>query len=167
MACPYQDCSGESWHVWYWGWYRRLEGSIPLDLDRVCGDIPLRRFLCKLCGRTFSWRPIFLVYGHRLAVVTYQQNLKNWALNKPGPSASWYELGVGGRKSFLRKIRLRLPSLLRQLGCSGPAPPHEPLLWFALRRSSRQLNPDLLPAQFLCLAMARCPNGSFFRLTCP
>lgn len=165
--CPYEDCGSS--HVWFWGWYERLEGSIPLDFDKVCGPIPLRRFFCTKCTRTFSWRPAFLVFAHRLAAVTYQQCLKNWALGKKRCSAGWHELGAGGQKSFLRKVRRRLLALLHRLGCSLPPDSDGRRLWFALRRTAARLNHRgdnaCQSIHVLCLSLARHPDGTLYRLS--
>ncbi len=168
--CPYEGCDGDSCHIWYWGWYERLEGGIPLEFDRVCGPIPLRRFFCTKCSRTFSWRPNFLVYAHRLAAVTYQQCLKNWALGKRRSSAGWYELGAGGQKSFLRKVRRRLLSLLHRLGSAWPPDPDRRTLWFAFQRgAARQRwaggDNSRQSIHILCMALARHPEGTLYRLS--
>ena len=168
-ACPYQGCDGESRHVWYWGWYERLEGSIPLDADQVCGSIPLRRFYCSKCTRTFSWRPAFLAYAHRLAAVTYQRCLKNWALGRERSSKDWYELGAGGQKAFLRKVRRQLLWLLQRLGSALPTAPDRCVLWYTLRhKSKQQMNPSDPHRQtihLLCIALARRPDGALYRLS--
>ena len=168
-ACPYQGCDGESCHVWYWGWYERLEGGIPLEVDQVCGAIPLRRFYCSKCGRTFSWRPAFLVYARRLAAVTYQQCLKNWALGRKRTSSGWYELGASGQKAFLREVRRQLLSLLQRLGSALPAEPDPFFLWFSLRRKAAQdRNRGNLSRQsihLLCIALARRADGALYLLS--
>ena len=165
--CPYEDCG--SCHVWYWGWYERLEGSIPLEFDKVCGPIPLRRFFCTHCGRTFSWRPAFLVYAHHLAAATYQQCLKNWALGKERSSGGWYELGAGGQKSFLRKVRRQLLAMLHRLGSAWPSEPDRRVLWYALRLRAAQQpyqgDASRQSIHILCIALARHPDGTLYRLS--
>lgn len=163
--CPYEDCGCAV--VWYWGWYERRGGSIPLDVDQACGEIPLRRFFCTGCSRTFSWRPAFLVFAHRLAANVYQQCLKNWALGRKRTSTGWHELGPDGQKSFLGKIRRRWLALLHRLGPPLPPSPARRQLWFALQRAVRQLksqNPGFQPVQLLCIALARHPDGTAYRL---
>lgn len=160
--CPYEDCGCAA--VWYWGWYQRREGSVPLDIDRICGEIPLRRFFCTACSRTFSWRPAFLVFAHRLAANAYQQLLKDWALGRRRSSKGWHEPGLDGQKSFLGKIRRRW-ALLQRLSPTLPAEPAPRQLWFVLRRIAGRS--DVLshqPVQILCIALARHPDGTPYRL---
>jgi hypothetical protein len=105
QPCPY--CRSRK--VWYWGWYERKEGKIPYgDGEMPSGAIPLRRFYCPPCVRTFSWRPRFLVFGRPFAAAAYQQAFKEWALERPGPwksrERSWYQLEQSTCKAFFRVL---------------------------------------------------------------
>ena len=94
--CPYPECGRR--RAWYWGWYYREEGkegtTIPYGHDETaCQAIPIRRFYCPQCGRTFSWRPRFLVFGRRHAAAAYQLALQDWVAHRPtGPNPRWWFL---------------------------------------------------------------------------
>lgn len=177
VPCPYEGCGCED--VSYWGWYERKEGSIPYgDGDVVAGPIPIRRFRCSRCGRTFSWRPAFLVFGRRLVSVAYQGAVRAWALGhrrgRRRGGESWHELGMAGRKSLFRRLTRRLDELLGRLDVPGhSSAPDEPTglaagrqrdrvqLWHAARRlahthSSQQHEPRLA-CHLVFLALASHP----------
>ncbi|TRZ48866.1 hypothetical protein D4S03_09120 [bacterium] len=118
QPCPYDGCG--HLFTWYWGWYERKEGRIPYgDGEAASGPIPLRRFYCPKCGRTFSWRPRFLVFGRPFAAVAYQRALDEWAEEKSSVPAlkgpSWYELGQAACEAFLRTLKRQVKSLIHRL----------------------------------------------------
>lgn len=158
QPCPYEDCAGGK--VWYWGWYRGREGKIPLEPDRVCEFIPLRRFQCQGCKRSFSWRPSFLAFGRSLAAIVYARTLKCWCWHRPVPGASdWYELSLVGRKSFYRVLRGRCEELLIRFGVpSGPSDRQQ--MWFLTRRLSA---PSRHSIHALCLLLATPRGGARYR----
>lgn len=177
VPCPYEGCGCQD--VSYWGWYERKEGSIPYgDGDAVAGPIPIRRFRCSRCGRTFSWRPAFLVFGRRLAAVVYQQAVKSWALGgrrgRRQCGESWHELGLAGRKSLFRRLTRRMDELLGRLEVhrrsTGPREPRGPAaerhrdrvqLWHAARRLARTVSSKKRKPRLAChplfLALASHP----------
>lgn len=132
QPCPYEGCRHLT--VWYWGWYERKEGKIPCEgAEGVSGPIPIRRFYCPKCGRTYSWRPRFLVFGRPLAAVAYEQALEPWALGRPveagRDACSWYQLVDAARKALRRLIRNNVDELLKrfrdELELSGSDVPSE------------------------------------------
>ncbi len=107
-------------HVWYWGWYERKEGKIPYgDGEAPSGAIPIRRFYCPKCRRTFSWRPRFLVFGRTFAAVAYQQAFKKWALGHSSSwkqrESSWYQLELSTYKAFCQRLNSTCTVLNEQL----------------------------------------------------
>lgn len=164
--CPYEDCRCAK--VWFWGWHERKEGSIPLDVDEVCGPIPLRRFWCTQCARTFSWRPPFLVFARRLAANAYQQCLKNWALGRRGSSSEWHELSSSGRKSFLARVSRVGRALLQRLSPGLLCEPDRRRIWFILRCTAARLRRNdsfRQPIHVLSLSLARHPDGTCYLLS--
>jgi len=116
QPCPY--C--RTLHVSYWGWHERKEGKIPYGDGGVpSGAIPIRRFYCPKCRRTFSWRPRFLVFGRPFAAVAYQQAFKKWALRDSSlwkhRESSWYQLELSTYKAFCRKLNSTCAVLIEQL----------------------------------------------------
>ena len=148
--CPYEDCG--SHEVWFWGWFRRKGGAIPLDFDEVADSIPIRRFKCQTCLRCFSWRPPFLAFARRYAAVTYQRALKAIALSRTLSRGSWYEVGLAGFKSFRQALQ---PHRLAQRLSDWPVKDW-PKLWFWLRHRARTApEPSQLAIHILCLGLAR------------
>lgn len=158
--CPYEGCGSD--HVWFWGWFERKGGAVPLDIDEVAEAIPIRRFQCQACGRCFSWRPAFLVFARRFAAATYQRVLKDLALNRETLSRrNWYEVGLAGLKSFRQSLHPdRLAERLK-----GRFPVDWPRLWYWLRhRAKTTTEPSQLAIHTLCLGLARHPDGTRYSL---
>lgn len=151
--------------MWFWGWSERKEGAIPLDVDQAAQAIPLRRFFCTGCGRTFGWRPPFLLYGRRLAAVTYQQSFMEWAGLRRRPRKSprgWWEQSRLGRKGFFRVLRGRCKELLLRFGVEQPATLYlRKSLWYAVRHLATR---NQIAVQVLCQALASHPSGAKYRL---
>jgi transposase len=107
--CPYEGCGGGS--IWFWGWYYRKGGNIPCGESEVCGKLPIRRFKCTGCRRTFSWRPSFLVFGRRFPALVYEQ------LFEPGPTSTlaWWQPGEANVKAVRRKLRQHAQRVIRRL----------------------------------------------------
>lgn len=127
----------------------------------------MRRFLCRKCGGTFSWRPPFLAFGRSLAAVSYQRGLKCWCWRKPWSGGTdWYELSLAGRKGFYRILRGRCRELLLRYGLPAAGEQGAPTdfdrhqLWFLLRRLSA---PRQLAVQALSLLLARHPGRACYR----
>jgi hypothetical protein len=160
QPCPYEGCGCRK--VWYWGWYKRKAGSVPFDDgESASGPIPLRRFRCTKCRRTFSWRPPLLIFGRRFAAVVYQQALKEWALRgsrRFSGGEGWHEPGPASRKAFFR----RLDELLGGLGTAMAAARQR--LWQRLRRlartQSRVHGVPRLAVHCLAILWARHPHGT-------
>ncbi len=153
----------------------------------MAGPIPIRRFRCSRCGRTFSWRPPFLAFGRRLAAVVYQRAFKAWALGRRRgsrqDSASWHELGLAGRKSFFQHLTRRLDELLSRLEGElarrtappcGAVTPHVPRqlgrqrLWHLSRRLARMLVDPTMEPRLAChlvfMSLALHPDGVCYSL---
>jgi hypothetical protein len=175
--CPYEDCGCE--RVWFWGWYERKEGCIPLeDGDAVSGPIPLRRFLCTGCSRTFSWRPAFLLFGRRYATMFYQVAFKRWS-DGCGLRASghWYDLSASAQRAFVHFLSTRSLDFLARLDLRCSVISHEPdtaeslpgLIWTLSRRCARILvnrkHPPL-SIHLFCRALARHKHAAIYRLDC-
>ncbi|MGH9071787.1 MAG: hypothetical protein ACRDX8_11625 [Acidimicrobiales bacterium] len=106
--CAYQDCKGGS--IWYHGWYERKEGALPFEGGTgVCGPLPIRRFMCCGCGRTFSWRPLFLVFLHRLVALAYQRMLADQS------GGDWWEPGAAAIEAVRRRLCQAAASLIVRL----------------------------------------------------
>lgn len=106
--------------MWYWGWYVRKEGKIPYDDGTTAsGPIPIRRFYCSKCKRTFSWRPRFLVFGRPYAAVAYQQAFAEWALGRASATSEsqrdWYQLDAESLKAFFQMLDRRKKELMDRL----------------------------------------------------
>ena len=160
--CPYEGC--ESDHVWFWGWFNRKGGALPLDTDDVAGDIPIRRFQCQSCGRCFSWRPAFLVFARRFAAATYQRLLKDQALNRAlSHRSDWFEVGYSGLRSFQRSL---CPDRLAER-LKGRSVARWPELWFWLQHRARTApaNQPQLAIHILCLGLARHRDGTRYSLS--
>jgi len=183
QPCPYADC--RSCRVWYWGYYERKEGSLPSDEDgELWGSVPIRRFMCTACRRTFSWRPPFLLFGRRFAAIaylrlssTYQQAWIDWALHRRlSPGKEWYELGQAAAKAFRRCLSRRLDELLvrlrRELHLKMDVPstrkqPRHQLWRLAQRLVSR--NPSessRLSVHYVGIALARHPRAQYCLESC-
>lgn len=174
--CPYEDCGCD--RIWFWGWYERKEGCLPLnDGGEVAGPVPLRRFMCTGCGRTFSWRPAFLLFGHRYAAVFYQLAFKRWSRGTVArASGSWYDLSASAHKAFARFMSSRACDLVARLGSgcddllpghhlAEPPPPGE--VWLLARRAVRALLPVKRPPlsiHLTCLALVRHKHAAIYRL---
>ena len=138
--------------------------------------IPIRRFRCCACARTFSWRPVFLVFGCRYVATAYQREFKAWALgrDRQRKSMPWYELGQAASDAFRQRLGDGLMALRQRLrtalvGESVPGPQTENVpsqksrlqLWHLARRAAQHLNekrpdqPPRLSCYLLCLALAR------------
>lgn len=175
QPCPYEGCICTE--VSYWGWYERKEGCLPLDGGTsAAGAIPIRRFRCSGCGRTFSWRPPFLVFGRRYAAVFYQMALREWCLGRRGADGrAWYEPGPTGRRAFFRLLTRRFGFLLGRLGEAREGlPPHDRAdseerrsLWNLARGSARdprdRQDRSRLAIHPLCMALAQA-FGTLYRL---
>src|SRR4029077_15288451 len=72
----------------------------------ICDPLPIRRFKCCDCGRTFSWRPFFLVFLHRFTAAAYQQFLDTQASD-----GDWWQPGAGA----IEAVRARLFRAARPL----------------------------------------------------
>lgn len=131
-------------------------------------ELPIQRFRCCECGRAFSWRPAFLVFGRSYIAVAYQKALQAMALNQRlGTKQAWYELSRPARRAFRRYVMRRLDRLLsrleylagvRPLGLNASEAQKKHRLWtlasvLAQRHSSTQQ--ELLPAHIVSLALAR------------
>lgn len=178
--CPYADCGRRC--AWYWGWYYREEGkkgttSIPFgDAETACPAIPIRRFYCPKCGRTFSWRPRFLVFGRQYAAAAYELAFHDWVSRRPpGQDPRWWLLSAEARAALFRWLRVRLSDLLarihgalRRWGALLPTVGDERLnLWNGVLQLTEVIGPQespRLPFHFLCLALARHPYGSCYSL---
>lgn len=168
--CPYEDCGCSE--VWYWGWYEREEGSLPLgDGDGAAGAILLRRFKCTACGRTFSWRPLFLLFGRRYAALFYQLKFKSWALGQcVAGHGGWCDLGEAGRKAFSRFLGSRAAEFLDRLGTKVEPAGRRMKMWQLARQFVRSLlsaqqRPPSLSIHLVCLALARHPQGVRYSLS--
>jgi hypothetical protein len=174
QPCPYEGCG--NLRVCYWGWYERKEGSIPHP-DGASGPIPIRRFRCSRCRRTFSWRPRFLVFGRRFAAVSYQRELKVWAQGGASRwSHAWHEAGQAATKALRRQLRRRASELaerfiaeLSHLGGSELPPaevPAERRIWRLTRTLARLQTPEKprYSCHLLFLALARHPSGCLYSL---
>lgn len=168
QCCPYVGCRCQE--VWYWGWYERQEGSIPFGDEEIPVDpIDLRRFLCRGCGKTFSYRPPFLLFGRRLAALTYQRLLKGWCTGtSQAVTGACWELGEAGRKAFRHSLTQRCPEALErlkewlQISPSQPAPGASPRerLWLLARQLVKRVHRFQLPIHLVCIALARHPDGT-------
>lgn len=162
--CPYEGCGCKE--VWFWGWYERKEGCLPVgDGDEVAEAVPLRRFWCTACERTFSWRPWFLLYGRRYAALFYQLAFKDWghARRVPAPNV-WYDLNAAGRRAFFRFLERRGTELSDRLDDRRQPPVAEPQMarpettWQLARRYIRilfDLKQPPLSIHLVCVALAR------------
>lgn len=173
--CPYEGCGCD--RIWFWGWYERKEGCLPVnDGDEVAGPVPLRRFLCTGCGRTFSWRPAFLLFGRRYAAVFYQLAFKSWSRGTMArTSGSWYDLSASAHRAFVRFLSSRAWDLVARLELwrddllagSHPAKPHPGEVWSLARRAVRALFPVKQPPlsiHLTCLALASHKHAAVYRL---
>lgn len=154
--------------MWYWGWFERKEGSIPLGDGSIAGAIPIRRFRCVRCSRTFSWRPQFLVRWRRYAAATYEQVLKDWTLER-GPRSrglAWYQPGLAARKALCRKWRQRADEYFGR--CGTPSELARRGLRHAVRHAAVAcLDVHERPrfsSHYLLIAFARHPSGSPYSL---
>lgn len=177
--------------MWYWGWFERKEGKIPcLDGEGVSGPIPIRRFLCPKCGRTFSWRPRFLIFKRPLAAVAYQRALKpSRPVDAACDAGSWYQMDDAARKALRQLVLGSAYYLLRRLkeglkltgSCSSSEERSSPpraissskeetrnALWYLARRvarvfSKREEQPRLA-VHYLLIALARHSSGVRYSL---
>lgn len=163
QPCPYEGCG--SHEVVFWGWYYRKGGKLPDERGESCGPIPIRRFRCRRCQRTFSWRPHFLVFGRPFAAVVYHQAFKAWALKRPedataawGASA-WCAPHAGARKAMRRVLNRRAnEALLRMRLQLAPSARDAELgstssrVWYACSRLAH--GTPRLACHFLWIALA-------------
>lgn len=161
--CPYEGCGSHK--VWFWGWYKRKGGAIPLGIEEEVADaIPLRRFQCQACGRCFSSRPPFLVFARRYAAVTYQRALKSIALRlKLHKTSDWDELSPSGLKAFRQALcEAELGNRLM-----GWTVKEWPKLWFWIRRQAQNTIDEQprLAIHILCLGLARHRDGTRYSLS--
>lgn len=177
--CPYPECGRRC--AWYWGWYYREEGKegIPIpygDDEAACPAIPIRRFYCPQCGRTFSWRPRFLVFGRRLATAAYELAFRDWVARQgPAQNPRWWFLSERARNAVFRWLQVQFIELLARVrqeverrGGLLPAVADERFnLWNGALQLTEVIGPQenpRLPFHFLCLAFARHPHGSCYSL---
>ena len=143
QPCPYcntaADCLEES--VLYWGWFERKEGSIPYGDGTDTRAIPIRRFKCKDCKHTYSWRPPFLVRWRRFAAITYEQMFKDWVLERPSGPRQWYQPDVGVRKALGRQWNSRVESFFDRCGTRTPCVSRCRQIRRAIRTAARALVP--------------------------
>lgn len=179
--CPYEGCGCRD--VWYWGWYEREEGCIPFgdEGESVAGRIPIRRFRCPACERTFSWRPRFLLFGRRFAALYYQRAFRDWAQGRPPrASGAWCEPERSGWRAFWRFLTQRRHELLRRLkeeaswpasaSTRTPEPEERRRVWEVARRRVRALAgpPERRPPlsiHLVCVALAPHPHDARYALT--
>ena len=176
--CPYEDCGCE--RVWFWGWFERKEGCLPLeDGDAVSGPIPLRRFWCTGCSRTFSWRPAFLLFGRRYATMFYQMAFKRWS-DGCGVRASgrWYDLSASAQRAFVRFLSSRALDFLARLDLryrvvsddDSDLPKSLPgRIWNLSRCRVRVLVDGKQPPlsiHFFCRALVRHKHAAIYSLDC-
>lgn len=169
--CPYDDC--ECTEVWYWGWFDGREECIPLVTGsgvEAASAIPLRRFMCTACKRTFSWRPPFLLFGRRYPALFYQLAFKDWAFGNSGcgKRTLWWDLGPLTRRAFFGFLERRRTELLRRLGHpTGVASFSETWHWcrrFILDRGWSQSGPPPLSIHLICFALASHPRAARYSL---
>lgn len=165
QPCPYEDCGCSVDKIWFWDWFYRQDGSIPLSDSEFAKGLKLRRFMCTGCWRTFSWRPPFLAFGRRLAALVLQQALRDQAYGcrrrwerhewwEPSPRA-YQALGralLGSPESDPGQARLSRLALWRQLRHLA----HCMTLWTRQPR---------MAIHILCISLARHRDGTRYRLS--
>jgi hypothetical protein len=72
--------------------------------------LAIRRFKCCDCGRTFSWRPGFLAFGHRFTAAAYEQFLQ-----AQSRSGDWWEPGTAATQAVRDRLRRAAPELTERL----------------------------------------------------
>jgi hypothetical protein len=70
----------------------------------------IRRFKCRDCGRTFSWRPWFLAFGHRCTSAAYEQFLQ--AKSRCG---DWWRPGAEATQAVRERLRQSAQRLTERL----------------------------------------------------
>lgn len=165
QPCPYEGCGCSIDQVWFWGWYFREDGYIPLSEWEFAEGLKLRRFMCTGCGRTFSWRPAFLAYGRRLAALIYQQALKDWAYRRRRrwEQNPWCDVSPSAYYALGRRLRETIPEP------PGQATLSRQHLWQLLRGVAKQITLSTRqPRQaihVLFIALARHRDGTLYRLS--
>ena len=182
QPCSYEDCGSSK--VWYWSWYRRKGGCVPLEgSEDAAGPLWIRRFYCTICRRTFSWRPWFLVFGHSFVTVAYQYLIKTWCLGAGHPrwlrQASWWQPGAAADKALCRTLLRRSRELIHRLRtglerysgrgrpvrCVPSADPRR-AIWHLSRELARsRKSPERrMSCHYLFMCLAHTRNGAIYSL---
>jgi len=74
--------------------------------------------MCCDCGRTFSWRPWFLAFGHRFTAVAYEQFLL-----AQSRSGDWWQPGAQATQAVRARLRQRAQRLTERLEAYLGRPP--------------------------------------------
>jgi hypothetical protein len=78
----------------------------------------IRRFKCRDCGRTFSWRPWFLAFGHQFTAAAYEQFLL--ARSRIG---DWWRPGADATQAVRSRLRQAAQRLTERLETHLGRPP--------------------------------------------
>ncbi len=187
QPCPF--CCGHAKDVWYWGWYERKEGRIPCEGCGASGPIPLRRFYCPTCKRTFSWRPPFLVFRRWYTAAVYQLLFKCWVrghgLGRYVDDGAWFMPRRSACRAFcealtcnasglidrlldeVRCLHVELPPSPPRGPCWEPGTPERELWQMSLEvswRYTRTQQQPRFPCHYLCIALAFHPDGTRYSL---
>jgi len=107
--CAYDECRG--CQIQYHAWYYRKGGAIPCgDKGNPSGPLPIRRFKCRGCGRTFSWRPWFLAFARRYMAAAYEQ-----LLQAKSRSDDWWRPGAKATQAVRERLRRAAQRLTARL----------------------------------------------------
>lgn len=156
--------------MWYWGWFDRKEGGLPVgDGDEAAGAIPLRRFMCTACGRTFSWRPAFLLFGRRYAALFYQMAFQAWSLGRSAAGTGlWCDLSTAGRRAFSRFLGYGAFEVKDRLNL-GATDGSRVEFWKVMRQAVRSMlivnqKQPPLSIHLICLTLAPHPRNARYGL---
>lgn len=124
--------------------------------------------MCTACGRTFSWRPAFLLFGRRYAALFYQMAFRAWSLGGAAVRTGlWCDLSGAGQRALSRFFGNRIFELAGRLHLSA-IPGSRVEFWEMARQAVRKLNFNRkhppLSIHLICLSLASPPRRGRYRL---
>ena len=125
--------------------------------------------MCTACGRTFSWRPAFLLFGRRYAALFYQMAFQAWSLGRSAAGTGlWCDLSTTGRRAFSRFLGYGAFEVKDRLNL-GATDGSRVEFWKVVRQAVRSMlivnqKQPPLSIHLICLTLAYHPRNARYGL---